>query len=573
MSMQDGFKILRAFEKSNAGLRGRMLFILMLAAVPGIVVAVFLTVQQLREETQQIENSVNRLAALGAAQHESVIANARVLLKAVVEAQRLDTVADADCESYLKDWSKQFTYFTSLTLFDLKGQAVCNSVGGELQYSARDKRWFLEAISKRTFTLSDYQSGRNGAPLLVAALPVEDKKTQVIGVIALGISLNWLKFLAGTVALPPKATITVLGPEGRRLTHYDGNSFDSKTTKTQPSDDVSARIYSLKKGTMRGEDLSTVTRVYGFRATKLGGLVVIVGLPQFVEYFEWSNALFENLVSPLVVLFLALGAAAWASEALVVRHVRSMIGTANEIATGNLQARSEVDYDEHELGKLAMALDTMAEEIEQQQTELKAQSEESLLIAREMQHRIGNTLTLARIIATQSLKHSASDEEFIETFGKRIQALSVSNQSLLQGNWQSADLEQLLSETLSIHMGEPTKQVDMNGPQVELGPRAVLAITLSIHELTTNSIKYGALSAPDGRVTLHWQREIDLNKNALSITWRETGYSPDASPKSEGFGSQLIKSMVETSLRGRLKRVFTHDGMTCTITFPIASAA
>jgi len=553
----------------NAGLRTRMLFILMLAAIPGMVVAVVLTVQQLREETHQIENNVQRLATLAAARHENVIANARVLLRAVLETRQANRVADSECQAFLKSWIKQFTYFTSLTLFDSVGRVVCKNIDGELPFAAGQQNWFEDAKSENTFVLSDYQIDQNGDPILVAALPVLNDEKVVIGVIALGISLDWLKFLAGTVALPPGATVTVLGPEGRRLTHYDGKTFSSKTPSTEPSESARNRIFSKKVGVLRLTDQSGATRVYGFKATRLGGIVVVVGLSQFVEYVEWGNALFATLLAPLAVLLLALIAAAWASEALVVRHVRSMITTAQEITAGNLQARSDVDYDEHELGQLAEAMDTMANEIEDQQEKLKEKSEVSSLVAREMQHRIGNALTLARVIAAQTLKTSKSDAEFIESYSARLQALSVSNQTLLEGDWKSADLEHLLVETLGIHLEQPSVRVGMQGPKVELGPKAVLAFTLAVHELCTNSLKYGALSGMRGRVSLDWDLEQRDGQSWLTLVWKETGgFAPDSS-KSDGFGSRLMKSMIEGNLRGKLERAFEADGLWCSISVPL----
>lgn len=559
-------------DHPNIGLRSRMLIILMLAAIPGLVVAVFLTVHQLREETRQIEQSVTRLAKIGAAEHQSVIANARVILKSVVEAQRIADVADvkdADCQTYLSGWTEQLGYFTSLTLFDPSGRVACTNFNGELPYSAGSEGWFSRVRSAREFVLSDYQVGQNGTPLLVAALPIENDQRKLIGVVALGISLDWLDFLTATIDLPNDATISVLGPDGIILSHNDGTTNVSDPDLTRPSNDVRLQINDSKAGTLRGRDQSGVMRVYGFNPTSTGGVTVVVGLPQFMEYFEWSSALFETLLSPIAVLLMTLAAAAWASESLVVRHVRSLIATAGEIASGNLQARSEVDYNEHELGELAQVLDEMANEIEEQQAELRAKHDDNVLIAQEMQHRIGNTLTLARIIATQTLKHSASHEDFVETFGHRLQALSVSNQKLLQGNWTSAALDQVIVETLKIHLREPSSCVDLQGPKIELGPRAILAITLSVHELCTNSIKYGAFSTSRGQVSLHWSVEHKAAERWLTMTWQETGIPTRGAPTTKGFGSRLISSMIEGNLRGRVQRVFTANGLVCELSFPL----
>ncbi|MEX2642918.1 MAG: HWE histidine kinase domain-containing protein [Acetobacterales bacterium] len=568
MSTADAGRLAAAsLPKAGFGLRTRMLFILLLAGVPGLIVAVFLTVQRFAEETAQIETGVTGLATLAAAEHDTVVANAGILLNAVVKTQQFDRIGDADCRTYFAGWSDDMLSFTSLTLFDPQGQVVCSNIDGELPFSAADQRWFEEAARQQNFTLSDYKLGRNGTPLLIAALPVISRSDETVGVVALGVSLNWLDFLAANVKLPPAGTITVLGPEGQILTHRAARSEEEETLPAVPPGRALDTMRARGSGTLRAADNGGTTRVYGFESTRLGGIVVVVGLPQFVEFTEWTSAIVTTLLSPFAVLLLALAAAGWASEALVVRHVRSLISTTEDIAAGDLEARSEVEYDEHEIGQLAASIDGMADSIEQSHTELEARSVDSALVAEEMQHRIGNTVAMAQVIAAQTLKHSRSEEHFNRAFSARLHALSVSNQLLLENDWKRAGLRQLLETLLAAHSSSESNPIHFSGPAVDIDSRAALAVSLAAHELATNAVKYGALSRPGGQVRLDWSVEERGGDRWLLLDWRESGGPTPLEPERHGFGGQMIKMMVEGQLGGRIDRTFTPRGLECRISF------
>jgi len=556
-----------SLAKQNVSLRSRMLFVLLLAAVPGMVVAVFLTLQKLTEETRQIETSVTRLAALGGAQHENVLNNASTLLETLTKSQQVENIEDVNCDTYLTGWSDKLVYFRSLTLLDRSGETLCSNLNGELPYMAGRREWFTRAIDEQRFMVSDYEVSQDGTPMLIAAMPVTSADAAPAGVIALGISLNWLDFIASNVDLPEGGSITVLGPDGEILTHNGAGPGDGSDVPP-PSKTALAMITSQANGTLRAADSSGKTHVYGFHKTDSGGVLVVVGLPQFLEYSEWTNAFLQTLVSPLVVLLLALGAAAWASEAFVVRHVRSLITTADDIAAGNLQARSDVDYDEHELGQLAAAMDTMAEAVEESQNQLQQKSAANEMIAREMQHRIGNALSLAKAIAAQTLRRSASNEEFIESFNARLRALAVSNQLLLKGDWKSADLRELLENILGAHVDKLGDHVQLDGPAMHIDSKTTLAMSLAVHELATNAVKYGSLSNPQGKVKLSWSVDGETGGRWLSLDWRETGGPRPQKPSREGFGSKMMKMMVEGKLGGRLESAYPAEGFRCRIAFP-----
>lgn len=549
----------------NIGLRSRMLTVLLIASVPGIIVAIFLTVQKFKEETDHIEATVARFATLGAVQHHSVIGNARILLKAVAATQQLNELAEADCRTYFEGWTNKLVYFGSLTLFDRNGSIVCTSVDGELSYSVEDKDWFLKAAEGENFALSDYTLGRRNTPILVAAVPVLDTSEEPIGVVALGISLKWLDFIAGNIELPEGGTITALGPEGQLLSHQGATS----EVAPLPSQNALERMQAQGSGTLRATDVLGTTRVYGFEETDLGGVLVVVGLPQFIEYSRWGNALLNTLLSPMFVLALAIIAAAWASEALVVRHVRSLISTADAIASGDFRARSEVDYDEHELGELAAAIDSMAEAIEDSRDELEQRVEGSEMVSREMAHRLSNLMTLVQAISHQTIRHAESSEEFKEAFNARLHALAGANRLLAERGWKCANLSQIVELILAPYGVGDEQRFRCDGPDIMLESAAVTAISMTVNELATNAVKYGSLSQHGGTIDLTWRRREENGRPWLEFEWRESGGLPPAQPNGKGFGAKMIRAMIEGRLGGRIEKEFGQAGLVCRISIPL----
>lgn len=554
----------------RTGLRARMLIILVLAGLPGFIVAVLLTVQKLSEDTQQIEKEVGRLASLGAAQHETVLANARTLLKAVVQSQGPMLVTRSDCRAALRAWSDKPPVFASLTLFDADGDLICTDADAELPYIVKHQPWFEKVSEEQRFTVSEYGLGQDGSPLLIAADAVVSTERETRAIAALVISLNWLDFIGNDVELPPEATITAVGPEGRILSQRAAGQQDDGVP---PSETALLLAAVEQEGTIRAEDRSGATRVYGFSRTDSGGVTVMVGLPRFVEYSEWGKALLNTLLSPVAILVFALVAAAWASEALVVRHVRSLIKTTGQIAAGNLAARSDVDYDEHELGELSASVNLMAETLASQKHELEQQVVDNQLVAREMEHRVMNSLALAQSIALQTNRRSRSHDEFSRTFTARIQALAASNRLLADGQWSSARIRDVLEAIVKPWVSPDQNRVELDGPEVRLDARSIMALSLSAHELATNAAKYGALSQPGGVASIRWTIENTDGDSRFSLVWRETGGPQPSAAGHRGFGTRLLQVMIEGHLGGKIAHDLRPDGLECTISLPWSEPA
>jgi len=163
--------------------------------------------------------------------------------------------------------------------------------------------------------------------------------------------------------------------------------------------------------------------------------------------------------------------------------------------------------------------------------------EQQRLLNHELSHRLKNTLAIVQAIADQTIRHSA-DADAMVAFRERLRALGVAHDVLMNQSWSSARMQALASEALALHAAPERTRI--SGPHVQLGPRAALSLSLLLHELATNALKYGSLSISDGMVDLGWRIETKGDDATLHVTWQESGGPAVPPPARKGFGSRLI---------------------------------
>jgi two-component sensor histidine kinase len=194
-------------------------------------------------------------------------------------------------------------------------------------------------------------------------------------------------------------------------------------------------------------------------------------------------------------------------------------------------------------------------------TERKRQEEHIRLLMRETAHRSKNLLTLAQAVARQTL--SANPQDFLERFGKRLEALAASQDLLVKNAWKGADLNELIRSQLAHFDDLIGSRIEVQGPKLYASASAAQALGMALHELATNAGKYGALASAGGRIEITWclQRDED-DKEMFVIAWREHCANPIAAPCKQGFGSAVIGSMAEMSLGAKVELNFPASGLT-----------
>lgn len=165
--------------------------------------------------------------------------------------------------------------------------------------------------------------------------------------------------------------------------------------------------------------------------------------------------------------------------------------------------------------------------------------EDQRILNEELSHRMKNMMAVIQAIAVQTLK-GVTEKDAVGAFTSRLLALSAAHDVLLQRSWSAAPIESVMRSVLGT-FGQAEK-FDVSGPALDLGARATLSLSLLLHELTTNAIKYGALSAERGRVGVSWRVEGLDGEAAVVMTWTERGGPAVAEPTRRGLGSRLIRA-------------------------------
>lgn len=200
-------------------------------------------------------------------------------------------------------------------------------------------------------------------------------------------------------------------------------------------------------------------------------------------------------------------------------------------------------------------------------TDRKRAEEQRDLLIKELEHRVKNTLTTVQSIASQSFRAAGIGPEVLRAFDARLIALGNAHGVLTAQHWAAADLHDVVWSALRPHGGPDRERFTVEGPDVEVGPQCAVAFSMAVHELATNAIKYGALSAEAGRVDIAWRAADDR----FRWQWRERGGPPVVAPERTGFGSRMIERALALQLAGKVAIDYAPSGLVCTIDAPLAA--
>jgi PAS domain S-box-containing protein len=196
-----------------------------------------------------------------------------------------------------------------------------------------------------------------------------------------------------------------------------------------------------------------------------------------------------------------------------------------------------------------------------------AEEQRETLVA-ELDHRVKNVLAAVQSLAAQSARKASSLEGFLKTFTGRLKSMASAHELLTATRWRGASMQNIATAELS---GLAPGQTRWEGPDLFLTPRAANAMSLALHELATNAVKFGALSTDSGRVEVRWRRTAT---GGLDLHWIESGGPPVAPPTRRGFGATLLEKVTGRELGGEAKIEHRREGVRVELTAaPSAIAA
>lgn len=193
-------------------------------------------------------------------------------------------------------------------------------------------------------------------------------------------------------------------------------------------------------------------------------------------------------------------------------------------------------------------------------------------LRRELNHRVKNILASVTSIFEMTRRGATSIDGFAEDFRGRLNALDKVHSAVFHSEGDSASISEIADLTFDPYLLNGENRIVTQGPPVVLSREAATTLALCLHELTTNAIKYGALSRPEGRVRFEWTLSAD-DEPVLAICWQETDGPIVEQPSRAGYGTRYIRSALASVFGEKPLIAFEEGGLRCEAQGPYSRVA
>jgi signal transduction histidine kinase/ActR/RegA family two-component response regulator len=343
-------------------LRSRLMLLVALAMMPLALMTVLAGVRERAHTIQASEEHLRRLTALAAANEAQSIQGARQIL--VDLASVPDLMGDtARCTALLSDVLDRNEGFVNFGLIQLNGDVTCSAVPLLHSVNLGDRSHFRRAVDERRFIAGDYVFGRVIKKHTInLTYPVIDRAGKVLAVVFAAMDLEALDTFINDIDLPPGSILTTFDARGAIISRRpEPETWFGKPVPQAMLEAMRAPGASAGAVTLHGRD--GIERLHSFARVgtpTLTDYTVTIGIPTEGILRAARHDQIMSLLGLGATILLALLAAWLVGDVLIVRRVHKLMGTAERLAAGDLEARSRIDYGNEEIGSLAQALDRMA---------------------------------------------------------------------------------------------------------------------------------------------------------------------------------------------------------------------
>jgi PAS domain S-box-containing protein len=199
-------------------------------------------------------------------------------------------------------------------------------------------------------------------------------------------------------------------------------------------------------------------------------------------------------------------------------------------------------------------------------SERKATEQHIRTLLGELAHRSKNLLTVIQVMARRSVSPDLSSSDFVDSFIERLSGLAQSHDLLAREDWRGISMQELVTSQIGHLNSELSARLFTQGPDIVLTPVAAQNLGMAVHELSTNAVKYGALSVDGGEVHIAWDVFKDqVGRDRLRLSWSERGGPAVEEPTRRGFGRFVIEAIAARALSGTVDLRFEPEGVSCII--------
>lgn len=545
--------------KGGEGMRRRLAAVAFAALLPVVALLGYNEFSMRQQRNKEVRAQAAQAARQASSEVERILEGMHSLLIATATLPSVEDLAQEACTAALKRVAAQVAPIRTIFALDNSGKLVCDSLGTSPGLDFSDRSYFQEAVRSGDFVVGGYTMSRlSSQRVLPVAMPLR-KNGALIGVIATGVRLEWLDQRLKDRGVLKGSAVTIADGDGVIVAR---DPLPERFVGTRIPEMFQPLVHAPAPGVMEVKSQDGTERVLGYEPIRepFNRLYVSAGVSTAEAFAPINRSTAIGIASIVVGALLAFAASVFVGNRFLLQPVFQILNVLERWRKGDLAARTGM-AGKDELRRVGSALDGLLDELdERRQREEKLQQAKDLVVG-ELRHRIKNTLTVVQAIARQSFRPVAPTE--YSQFSERLSALASGYDLLFSENSEEATIGEVISNALAPHIGTMTDRISMGGEMIVLPPPVVLSLSLVIHELATNALKYGALSNDAGRIMIHWRESL----GRVELTWTEIGGPKVVLPNRAGFGSRLIQGAFPSAYQAAANFDFAPDGLIFALVF------
>ena len=352
----------------SVSLRSILFLLVVLAVLPLWGLAFYTNFEQREQGIRELESDIRRWTQFQAVNQQTSLAGARQLLLTLAQSPEVVEQDSERCSQYLSDLMEHYIQYWILAAADLNGEAYCSSLPLPMTLKYGQDLWFQQALQSMDFSVSGLKRDPiSGEPTVYLGYPIVDEQGVQKGVLLAGLELTRLELWGSDESLPEGSVIALFDRHGTVVAHYPdpekwvGRALQSTALVTS--------VLAWGEGLMRDSTFDGRERLFGFqrlRSPMDTELYLAVGMPMDLALARAERTLRRNLAGFFLVAMMALVVAWFAGNRLILRRIRLLLQSLQQLESGDLKARSGLHRGRDEFSLLASGIDSMAASLEEQ---------------------------------------------------------------------------------------------------------------------------------------------------------------------------------------------------------------
>lgn len=547
----------------------RRLFILTsLALLPAAAITVYHTVATRLAREQELHKEAAQAGKLASLELRRIVDGLEQILFTVASAPSVQDIGNANCTGYITRLSKSFSQFAGLAVTDAKGIVWCGQNGQGLGVSLADRSYFTDAARTGRFAVGTYTVGRiTHRKVLPVAYPIRNERGEVSGTVVASLDLGWLGSRVREREFTARNALTIADRNGVILAR---EPFPERFVGTEIPAPYKKLVSAREPGTIEVLSQDGTQRILGYEPATVqpSGLYVSAGIATAEAFADIRRTTYGSAAIAALGIALAYLLTWWTSRKLIQQPVGRLVQTVTAWRSNQEDVRANMTERDGEFGIVGQAIDSYMDELIAARDQRLRDEQKRELLAGELDHRVKNILATVQAIARQTFPDR--DAEDVQEFNRRIGALSSAHHLLLQNEWQNAEIQKLVEAILLPFDTRQPSAFSVSGPSIVLNSSATLALSMALHELSTNAAKYGALKSDQGHISLTWYIKQDGDEEKrFYLTWTESGGPPVSVPTRKGFGSRMIERVLTSQLHATVQIDYPSTGLSYEMHAPL----